>query len=141
MMVSEMITGINHVTLSVSDLERSFAFYTEAVGLKPVARWARGAYLVAGEHWLCLSVDPATRRGPAPEYTHVAFSVSAKAFAECAQAIRSRGASLWKEDESEGASLYFLDPDGHKLELHAGDLESRLASLRQQPYDGLELYV
>ena len=37
-----MITGINHVTLAVSDLERSFSFYTAVIGLRPVAKWARG---------------------------------------------------------------------------------------------------
>ncbi|WP_462380917.1 fosfomycin resistance glutathione transferase [Pseudomonas sp. Marseille-QA0892] len=135
-----MVTGINHITLSVSDLERSFSFYTEIVGLKPVAKWTHGAYLVAGDHWLCLSLDAETRDGPHAEYTHIAFSVSATTFTDCADFIKSRGATIWKENISEGASLYFLDPDGHKLELHAGDLESRLEALRRQPYRGLELY-
>lgn len=29
------------------------------------------------------------------------------------------------------------DLDGHKLEIHSGSLESRLDSLKQQPYKGL----
>ncbi len=135
-----LITGINHITLAVSDLDRSFEFYTEVVGLKPVAKWVRGAYLVAGDHWVCLSVDPSTRRGPQPETTHIAFSVPAEDHAECAERVLAHGVSVWKENQSEGPSLYFLDPDGHKLELHAGDLKSRLAALEEQPYEGLELY-
>lgn len=135
-----MITGINHVTLAVSDLERSFSFYTAVIGLRPVAKWARGAYLLAGEGWICLSLDAETRHGPQPEYTHLAFSVDRAAFDDCAEAIRSCNVVLWKENRSEGDSLYFLDPDWHKLEIHAGDLRSRLAALRQQPYEGLELY-
>jgi len=135
-----MITGINHITLSVSDLERSFRFYVEVVGLNPVARWARGAYLKAGDGWICLSLDADTRDGMLPEYTHLAFSISKASFRECAGHVRARGAALWKTNESEGQSLYFLDPDGHKLELHVGDLESRLAALRDHPYDGLELF-
>lgn len=135
-----MITGINHVTLAVRDLERSFSFYTTVPGLKPVAKWARGAYLLAGDGWICLSLDTETRHGPLAEYTHLAFSVDRSAFADCAEAIRSRNVVLWKENRSEGDSLYFLDPDGHKLEIHAGDLQSRLAALRMQPYEGLELY-
>lgn len=135
-----MITGINHITLAVSDLDRSFEFYTEVVGLKPVAKWVRGAYLVAGDHWVCLSLDPSTRRGPQPETTHIAFSVPAEGHAECAERVLAHGVSVWKENQSEGPSLYFLDPDGHQLELHAGDLKSRLAALEEQPYEGLELY-
>lgn len=136
-----MVSGINHLTLAVSDLERSFAFYTRLVGLKPIVKWARGAYLLAGDNWICLSLDEATRPGPLPDYTHVAFSVDAEAFASIAQAIREQGVTIWKENRSEGDSLYFLDPDGHKLEIHSGNLESRLAELRRKPYEGLEWYV
>lgn len=135
-----MITGINHITLSVSNLERSLSFYTEVLGLKLVARWIRGAYLLAGTDWICLSLDTKTRKGAQPEYTHVAFSVEADDFAQCAAAVRTHGVSVWKENKSEGNSLYFLDPDGHKLEIHAGDLESRLKSLKANPYEGLHLF-
>jgi catechol 2,3-dioxygenase-like lactoylglutathione lyase family enzyme len=136
-----MITGINHLTLAVRDLERSFDFYTRVVGLQPVVKWARGAYLQAGDDWICLSLDDETRTGPLPEYTHVAFSVSREAFARCADAIREQSVRIWKENRSEGDSLYFLDPDGHKLEIHSGDLQSRLAALRETPYEGLEWYI
>ncbi|WP_328187672.1 fosfomycin resistance glutathione transferase [Marinobacter sp. OP 3.4] len=136
-----MVNGINHITLAVSDLERSFEFYTNVVGLKPVAKWVHGAYLLAGEGWICLSLDLGKRRGPEPEYTHIAFSVEKGAFDESAEAIRAHDVMIWKENKSEGDSLYFLDPDGHKLELHSGDLQTRLAALREQPYEGLELYV
>lgn len=30
-----MITGINHITLSVSNVDRSFAFYAEVLGFTP----------------------------------------------------------------------------------------------------------
>lgn len=135
-----MITGINHVTLAVRDLERSFRFYTQVLGLRPVAQWTGGAYLVAGHDWICLSLDSHARAGPQPEYTHLAFSVDASEFAARAKAIRASAAAIWKDNRSEGESLYFLDPDGHKLELHAGDLDSRLRSLQSSPYEGLRLY-
>lgn len=135
-----MITGINHVTLAVSDLERSFCFYVDVVGLRPVARWARGAYVTAGDHWICLAADADTRAGPLPEYTHLAFSTTREAFAEKADALKQYGVGVWKDNRSEGDSLYFLDPDGHKLELHAGDLGSRLAALQASPYEGLVFF-
>ena len=33
-----MITGINHITLSVKDLAAAFTFYTDVLGCKPVTR-------------------------------------------------------------------------------------------------------
>lgn len=39
--------------------------------------------------------------------------------------------------KSEGQSFYFLDPDGHKLELHVGDLASRLVQCREKLYFGM----
>jgi mannose-6-phosphate isomerase-like protein (cupin superfamily)/catechol 2,3-dioxygenase-like lactoylglutathione lyase family enzyme len=136
-----MIAGINHVTLSVSNLNRSFDFYTRILGLKPVARWADGVYLEAGNDWICLSRDESTRHGPLPEYTHLAFTVSEADFDQCAQSIKSCKVEIWKDNRSEGKSLYLLDPDGHKLEIHAGNLESRLTDLRKRPYKGLEFYT
>ena len=44
-----MIGSLNHVTLSVRDLDRSFAFYRDVLGLRPLARWKKGVYLLAGE--------------------------------------------------------------------------------------------
>ena len=46
--------GINHLTLSVSDLARSFQFYTDVRGLKPMALWSSGAYLTCGPTWAAL---------------------------------------------------------------------------------------
>jgi catechol 2,3-dioxygenase-like lactoylglutathione lyase family enzyme len=135
-----VITGVNHLTLAVSDLERSFRFYTQIVGLRPRAKWLRGAYLVAGDDWICLSLDRNVLAQPRMDYTHFAFSVSPQAFADRTEAILASGAVIWKDNGSEGDSLYFLDPDGHKLELHVGNLDSRLAALRMQPYDGLQMF-
>jgi catechol 2,3-dioxygenase-like lactoylglutathione lyase family enzyme len=130
-----MISGLNHITLSVRDVDRSFHFYADTLGLKPLARWPGGAYLVAGDLWLCLTLDERTRSSPLPEYSHIALSVSSRRFDEAAARIRSSGAAIWQDNRSEGASLYFLDPDGHKLEIHAGDWHTRLAAMKENPWD------
>lgn len=70
------------------------------------------------------------RAGPLPEYTHVAFDVGAADFRAIADKIKAAGATIFKDNKSEGDSLYFLDPNGHKLEVHVGDWKSRLAGYR-----------
>lgn len=135
-----MIIGINHITLSTRSLERAFTFYTQVLGLRPVAKWPAGAYLLAGETWIALVLDGATRPAQLPEYSHIAFSVNEANFDELADRIIQSGAETWQENWTEGASLYFVDPDGHKLEIHASDLATRLKTAREKPWAGLEFF-
>jgi len=125
-----MITGVNHVTLAVRSLDRSLAFYVGLLGLRRRARSHKTAHLQAGEMWIALVEDAATRSGPLPEYTHLAFTVSTDALAAMRDRLIEAGVGQWQENATEGASLYIVDPDGHKLELHASDLEARLAWIR-----------
>ena len=136
-----MISGINHITLSVRDTEQSFEFYTQVLGFQPVAYWPKGAYLLAGSTWIALVLDPTTRAASLPEYTHIAFSVSAVEFESMSQRILQSGAAIWQENWTEGDSLYFVDPNGHKLEIHASDLAARLKSAKENPWDGLEFFL
>jgi catechol 2,3-dioxygenase-like lactoylglutathione lyase family enzyme len=128
-----MIQGISHITLAVKDLEASFAFYVNVLGLRPVARWYKGAYLEAGEDWICLALDSGTRTGPLPEYTHLAFAIDSSQFADAVERLRRAGAFSWQQNRSPGDSFYFLDPDGHKLEIHVSNLEERLRTLEANP--------
>lgn len=50
-------------------------------------------------------------------------------------------AIIWQDNWTEGESLYFLDPNGHKLEIHASDLAARLQAARENPWAGLELFT
>ena len=133
------MTGLNHVTLAVRDLGRALGFYNGVLGMARRAVWPEGAYLEAGDLWLCLSVDPDARATPYPDYTHIALSVEPEAFAELAARIEA-AATLWRANRSEGASLYFLDPDGHRLELHVGSLASRLDHYKANPIPERTLY-
>lgn len=121
------ISGLNHLTLAVSDLERSVAFYLDGLGFSLRMRGPSSAYLQAGTLWLALVLDPAVRRGPLPEYTHVAFSVSPAELPLLAEKLTVAGVARWQEPDRSD-SFYFLDPDGHKLELQSGDIHSRLAA-------------
>jgi len=124
------IRGLNHLTLAVADLDRSVSFYRDILGCGLRALWNSGAYLEAGTLWICLSLDPAAQSTERSDYTHYAFDVAAEDFEALSEKVMAH-ATMWKENESEGASLYFLDPDGHRLELHVGSLEARLAHYRE----------
>jgi len=129
-----MITGLNHITLAVR--RRPFLpLLCGDTGSEALARWNKGAYLLAGDVWLCLTLDERTRSSPLPEYSHIAFSVPAARFDDAAASIRASGVAVGQDNRSEGASLYFLDPDGHKLEIHAGDWQTRLAAMRKEPWE------
>ena len=39
-----MITGLNHITLVVSDIDEAFTFYSEVLGFKPVQKSSKSAY-------------------------------------------------------------------------------------------------
>jgi glutathione S-transferase fosA5 len=132
-----MLQGLNHLTLSVSCLETSFNFYTQILGCKALARWQRGAYLLAGDMWLCLSLNLDRDRSKSSNYTHIAFSVSPESLKKYRQNINQLNLKLWQENTSEGDSLYILDPDNHKLELHVGDWQTRLAAIKKNPYEDM----
>jgi catechol 2,3-dioxygenase-like lactoylglutathione lyase family enzyme len=135
-----LVSGLNHITLSVRDLEASFAFYTEVLGLRPIAKWYKGAYLEAGNVWVCLTLDEATRSTSWPEYTHTAFSVAPDEFSALVERIRLANAVVWQQNHSPGDSFYFLDPNGHKLEIHVSTLHARLEAMRANPPRELILF-
>ena len=131
------LTGLNHITLAAADLNRSFAFYCDVLGFRPQARWANGAYLALGDLWLCLTSDNAR---PARDYTHMALTIKAEDFRNFTTRLRANAVVEWQDNTSEGMSMYFLDPDGHQLEVHAGSLHTRLKALAAAPYDNQILY-
>lgn len=53
------ITNINHITLAVTDINRSFSFYKDVLGLNPLVKWDQGVYFLIGDFWFCLNVDSA----------------------------------------------------------------------------------
>jgi catechol 2,3-dioxygenase-like lactoylglutathione lyase family enzyme len=133
------VTGLNHITLAVSDVPRSLAFYRDVLGFRPRAVWDVGAYLEIGTLWLCLSKDKDVRLAPHSDYTHIAFGVSATDYPYLRERIMAH-AAIWKDNQSEGSSTYFLDPDGHKIEIHVGSLETRLDHYRSHPDKGIEFF-
>jgi len=128
-----MIRGVSHITFAVRDLQRSIDFYGEVLGFRLVMRSDISVYFSAGDLWFCVVEDPATPQDVRAEYTHIAFDVAAEDHEALRARIVASGARIFQENRTEGESLYFVDPDGYKLEIHSGDLHSRLAAMRESP--------
>lgn len=136
-----LVSGINHITLSVNNLNQSFEFYTKVLGLKPLAlRKEKSAYMLAGDEWIALvkAKEPISN---AASYTHLAFSVTPQEFKTLSEQIRSSGAEIWQDNSSPDESLYFLDPSGNKLEIHVGNWNSRIQWLKDNPSADVELFI
>jgi hypothetical protein len=82
-----MIKGINHITLAIKDVEKSFEFYKDILGLKPVAKWNNGAYLTAGDTWIALIQDSKVLEAKRLDYSHIAFNlcVAKREIQSCAE--------------------------------------------------------
>lgn len=129
-----MISGVNHITLAVSNLDIAFAFYTEILHLKPIAMIKnKSAYLLAGEDWIALVQDKNPDSLPSKSYAHLAFSVNASDFQILSKSIKDSGAKIWQDSSSPEDSLYFTDPSGNRLEIHTGDWRGRLSWLQANP--------
>ncbi|MBY0272787.1 MAG: VOC family protein [Alphaproteobacteria bacterium] len=142
-----MITGLNHITLAVKDIEVSFSFYRTVMGFTPLCKWKGSAYFLVGNPnqlgclWFCLDRDVSREKTSCN--THYAFSVSTEDFRAMSKRIISSGTIIFKENSSPGDSLYFLDPDGHKLEIHVGSWQTRVQAKKKNPgnWKNMEWFV
>lgn len=136
-----MISGVNHITFSIRNLEESLDFYHNLLGFSLIAKWPKGAYLLAGNMWIALVIDEKLREKALEEYSHIAFTVSEEDFEILSKKIIDSGTEIFQKNKTEGASLYFIDPNGHKLEIHASNLETRIRSAKEAPWNGLEFFI
>jgi predicted enzyme related to lactoylglutathione lyase len=118
---STIVTGVDFVSVPTSDLERSVAFYGDALGLRrSVYRPERNfAEFDTGTVTLSL-VDP-VRMGIGelkPNANHVALRVEDVAAARAT--LEERGVAFLGEIFDTGVChmAFFADPDGNALMLH-----------------------
>lgn len=108
------------VTLSVTNLDRSEAFWTEALGFVRRAHEGPGVALGAPDRTLVVLVPGATSpvaRGHVGMY-HVAFGMPSQAeFSRRMQRLIDLGLPFSPVDHLMSKALYIDDPDGHGIEV------------------------
>jgi catechol 2,3-dioxygenase-like lactoylglutathione lyase family enzyme/ribosomal protein S18 acetylase RimI-like enzyme len=121
--------GFSHVTINVSDLERSIAFYVGTLGLKLVHRARQDAYLEWGEAWICLQERPMLPMArPQFGVDHVAFYIPQNELKAAVDALKAANVPMIRGPVERGGgwTVNFLDPDGTQLEFHSGTLGERM---------------
>lgn len=125
-----MIQSINHVTYSVSDIKTSITFYKDILKAKILVESDKTAYFTLGGLWLALNEEKDIPRNEIRySYTHIAFTIDEKEFEEWYQWLKDNDVNILEgrnRDIRDKKSIYFTDPDDHKLELHTGTLQDRL---------------
>ena len=115
-------TAMGAVHLTVSDLERSVAFYTQALGLGPLKRSKERASLGASSRELLVLVEERGIR-PAVGFTglyHFALLVPERVELArwLAHAFGDRVPLTGAADHFVSEALYLSDPDGHGIEIY-----------------------
>ena len=111
--------GIDHVAIAVSDLDRSERFYREVLDLERVhEEWDPPRVLASGGSGMALFPAEGDGDGQSTHHIlHVAFRVDRAALEAAQSELSDRGIEFRFSDHGSAHSIYFEDPDGHRLEL------------------------
>jgi catechol 2,3-dioxygenase-like lactoylglutathione lyase family enzyme len=123
---------IDHVALTVADVDQSVAWYRDVLGLKRRHEEAWGSYpavMYAGETGIALfpargfDQDSAADHRDIGVMRHLAFRVDRSNFTQAQSELKQRGIAFSFEDHGISHSIYFQDPDGYEIEITTYELE------------------
>jgi catechol 2,3-dioxygenase-like lactoylglutathione lyase family enzyme len=111
--------GLDHVAIAVSNLDRAEDFYRDVLGLERVHEEWDPPRVLASEG-TGMALFPAGGEYEvvgAPGILHFAFRADRPAFEAAQSELDERGIRFRFSDHGASHSIYFRDPDGHRLEL------------------------
>ena len=120
-------TGIGHVHLQVTDLDRALAFYNGVLGFEVMINMGTAAFLSAGGYhhhiglntWHSRGGRPAQREGVAGLYHAAILYPTRAALATIVKRLLQAGYPLrGASDHGVSEAIYLDDPDGNGLELY-----------------------
>ena len=127
--------GVDHAAISVKDLARSLEFYTKVLGLavtkREYSKPGIEVFLDCGPSLIGLiqgkpDGEKHLLQDEGIGGNHVAFRVNTKDFDRAVEELKSSGVTItFLKKREKSWSVYFLDPDGNKLELTSWPLEDR----------------
>ena len=106
--------SLNHVTLAVTDPERSREFYESVLGIDVVSRQSNGINLGLGDSFLGLY------QIPNPGHIHH-FCVGVDDYEIQEAAVKLSGAGIEPFVRQDRPEIYFSDPDGIRVQLSEKD--------------------
>lgn len=109
-------TGVDHVVLHVSDVQRSKAFYTEILGMTAYREEEGHVFMHAGDQGVALF----KKQGDAPltagnDLNHLALN-AAGSYETLKAELEKVGVAV-SGRPGQDRCIYFRDPDGHRLQL------------------------
>ena len=109
--------GIDHIVLHVNDVGRAKTFYTEVLGMTVYRESDRQVFLHAGGQGVALF----KKQGETPlttgnDLNHLALNVAAGTYEALKADLEKFGVAV-SGRPGEDRSIYFQDPDGHRLQL------------------------
>src|SRR5690242_4024794 len=124
------LEGIDHVALSVNDVERAAKWYIDVLGFERQHAdvWGDVPTFV-GKGKTAIALFPIRKRdennsAPAKiRMLHLAFRADRKNFLAAQDDLKRRGIGFEFQDHEISHSIYFRDPDGNRLEITTYELD------------------
>lgn len=110
-------------------MSESVEFYKNILNAKLLFFEKKTAYLDLSGIWIALNQEDIPRNEIKYSYTHTAFTINEEELESWYEKLKKHSVNILEgrdREPEEKKSIYFEDPDGHKIELHTGTMKERI---------------